>query len=337
VKRIIFLIIILAVIGSGGFWLGKRSGAGKPAEEKPAAEKPADDEPSGIHITREENGKVVLNIDDETQGNIGLKVAHPAAVELAPESEGHGRVLDAAPLVALLTELASSQAAYAVSSNELVRLKTLAGQGNASARALQAAEAAAQHDQLAVQSAKDRLALGWGKDLENQNDVPAFIQALTSLEMVLVRVDLPAGEIMKTPPVGARIVTLSSNSAQAEYVGPASNVDPQIQGQGFVFIVKANAGRLSPGATVTGHIAAAGESVAGVVIPSEAVVRTEDAGWIYVLQGNAEDFVRTKIPLDHATEGGWFVRTGVTATDYLVVTGAQMLLSEELKGTAKPD
>ncbi len=336
-KRAIFLIIILAAIGGGGFWLGKRSGVAKPADEKAAAEKPADDEPSGIHITHGEDGKVVINIDDETQGNIGLKVAHPAAAQLGPEATGYGRVLDPAPLVALLTELASARAAYTVSSNELARLNTLAGEGNASARALQAAEAGALHDQLAVQSAKDRLALSWGKALEKQNDVPAFIQSLTSSGAALVRIDLPAGETLKSPPMGARIATLSGGSVGAEFLSPASSVDPQMQGEGFIFLVQTNASQLMPGAAVTGHIQVSGEPVAGVIIPREAVVRTEDAGWVYVLQGNAEDFTRTKIPLDHPTEAGWFITNGVTATEYVVVAGAQMLLSEELKGSLKPD
>jgi len=41
--------------------------------------------------------------------------------------------------------------------------------------------------------------------------------------------------------------------------------------------------------------------------------------------------------LDHPIEGGWFVSKGVTTEDYLVVTGAQILLSEELKASLKPD
>lgn len=336
-KRVILLIIILAVIGGGGFWMGKQAGGAKPADEKPPAEKAADDEPSGIHIKTEENGKVVLNIDDETQGNMGLKVALPVAAQLGPEFTGHGRVVDPAPLVALLTELASDQAAYAVSSNELARLKTLAEQGNASVRALQTAEAGALHDQLAVQSVKDRLALSWGKGLENQGDLPDYIKSLTSLSTVMARVDLPAGEHLKAPPVGARIVTLSGDSVTAEYFGAALNVDPQTQGEGYMFLIQTNTSRLLPGEALTGHIQVSGEQVAGVIIPREAVVRTEDAGWVYVLQGNAEDFTRTKIPLDHPTEAGWFVTNGVSATQYVLVTGAQTLLSEELKGALKPD
>ena len=57
-------------------------------------------------------------------------------------------MLDPAPLAALVTGLATAGAAYTASSTELARLKTLEGQGNASVRALQTAEAAAQRDRL---------------------------------------------------------------------------------------------------------------------------------------------------------------------------------------------
>jgi hypothetical protein len=269
---------------------------------------------------------------------MGLQVAHPAAASFSPELKGYGRTLDPAPLAALITELASSQAAYAASSNELVRLKTLSNQGNASPRALQAAEASAQHDQLVVQSARDRLLLSWGKAIAEQNDLPAFVQSLTSQNTVLVRVDLPAGETLASLPPGARVATLSGNSAEAEFLEPAPNVDPQTQGQGFLFLLQARALRLLPGEAVTAWLKLAGDPLTGAVIPREAVVRTEGAGWVYVQKsGGDENFTRTSIALDHPVETGWFVTQGVTTNDYVVVTGAQTLLSEELKSSLKPD
>src|SRR5438034_5982422 len=132
-------------------------------------------------------------MDDETQGIMGLLVAKPTAAQMSPELKGYGRVLDPGPLVALTTELSSAFAAYGASSNELARLKTLAGQGNASERALQTAQAGAQRDQLAVLSAKDRLALSGGKGLAERNDPIGLIQALTSQDAAPVRTDLPAG------------------------------------------------------------------------------------------------------------------------------------------------
>jgi hypothetical protein len=87
---------------------------------------------------------------------------------------------------------------------------------------------------------------------------------------------------------------------------------------------------------VTGYIKAGGEPLAGTVVPGDAIIRTEGSAWAYVLQTNAEDFVRLAVALDRPVDNGWFVTNGVTASNSVVATGAQMLLSEEMKGAAKP-
>jgi multidrug efflux pump subunit AcrA (membrane-fusion protein) len=120
---------------------------------------------------------------------------------------------------------------------------------------------------------------------------------------------------------------------EAQFLGLAPNVDPQMQGRGFLFMVGSNAGRLSPGEAVVGYLKVPGEPLAGVIVPRQAVVRTEGSGWVYVLDANgAEAFTRTEISLDHPTDAGYFVGKGVGPGDYIVVNGAQDLLSIELKG-----
>ena len=331
-KRTILLILIGAAVGGGIVYLAK-TGGGKSAGE----EKPAEEEEAKTSITHDTNGNVVVNMNDETQGDAGIKVANPAAAQFIRELKGYGRVLDPAPLSAMATELASDQAAYAVSSNELARLKTLAGQGNTSTRAVQAAEAAAQHDQLAMQSARDRLVLSAGAAVANRGDLPAFIQSLAAQEAALIRIDLPAGETMNSPPEGARIMALSGQIGEAELIGPAPGMDPQTQGRGFIFLTKTNAPRFLPGEAVTGYLKVAGAPVDGVSIPREAVVRTEGSGWIYVLNEGGESFTRIRISLERPTLAGWFVSEGMTDKSYIVVTGAQTLLSEELKASLKSD
>lgn len=327
-KRAILLIIfIAAVVGGGVVWMKKRAEVPKPAEEKTA-----DDEAEGPKITHDANGRVVININDETQGNMGLIVAHPEAIQMTPVLKGYGRVLDPAPLAALLIELASAQAAFTASSNELVRLKTLEGQGNASTRALQTAEAAALRDQIAIRSARDRLVLSLGTAIASQNDLPAFLQSLISQNVFVVRIDLPAGENLQSSPGGARIVTLSGNSAEADFLGPAPNVDPQTQSRGFLFQIKSNSLRLSSGEAVTGYLKVQGEPQAGVIIPRAAVIRADGAGWVYRQNSSGEAYTRIEIALNQPTEAGWFVTKNVTPNDYVVVTGAQQLLSEERKG-----
>ena len=81
-----------------------------------------------------------------------------------------------------------------------------------------------------------------------------------------------------------------------------------------------------------GFLRLPGEPVAGVVIPGTAVVRNEGEAWIYVQKGGSNTFTRVSIDLDRPVEAGWFVTKALGADERLVVSGAQQLLSFELKG-----
>jgi len=266
-----------------------------------------------------------------------LLVAKVAPALLSPEVKGYGRVLDPAPLSVLVTELASGEAAYRVSSNELARLKTLAGQANASARAVQTAEAAALRDQLAIESARLRLALTWGAGIATQTNLQDFVASLSSQGTALVRIDLPGGEVLRSPPRGARISTLTGDSVEAQFLSAATSADPQTLGQGYLFVIHPNSLRLRPGEAVTGNLRVGEEPLAAALIPNDAVVRAAGGGWVYVFDKGGEAFTRTKVALDHPADNGWLITNGVSTNDYVVVTGAQILLSEELKASLKAD
>ena len=278
------------------------------------------------------NGEALVMLDSETQKRIALSVGPVSSTRLEPELKGYGRVLDPAPLAALAVELASAQAALGASQKEFDRLKSLNEEKNASDRALQAAEAAAQRDQILVESVRTRLTLAWGKAVAERTDLPAFVRSLTSLESGVVRIDLPAGEATKASPTAARIVVASAedNPVPAQLLGPAPSVDPQMQGRGFLFLVKAGLPTLVPGRAVTGYLRLPGEAQNGFLVPDSSVVRHGAQVWVYVQIG-ADTFTRRKISLDHPTENGWFVQEGVAKDERVVVSGAQALLSEEQK------
>jgi hypothetical protein len=307
-----------------------RGGPEAPAAEKKAPESAEED--AGPQVSRDAKGNVIITISDEAQGNMGLLVKKPEVAQVSPEVKGFGRVLDPTTLVSLINEFATARAAYIASSNELARARTLSGQGNASERALQTAQATALRDELAMQSAHDKLALSWGRAIADQADLPGISQSLTALQLLLLRVDLPMGQPLTNQPAGARLLTLSGQSLDTELIGPAPNVDPQVQGRGYLLLLKSNPAQLAPGEAVTGYLKIPGEPLKGVVIPREAVVRTEGAGWVYVHTGGGEAFMRVKIPLEHPTEAGWLVTESVSPNDYVVVTAAQQLLSIEQKG-----
>ena len=278
------------------------------------------------------NGEAILTLDAETQKRIALRVEPVLPAKMEPELKGYGRVLDPAPLANLVAELDSARNAWAASQKEFERLKLLSEQKNASDRALQAAESTARRDQIQSESLRTQLRLTWGVALAERADLGAFVQSLVSLESVVVRIDLPAGEVVAASPASARIVTANAegNAISADLLGPAPNTDPQTQGQGFLFLVKANSTRLTPGAAVEGYVRLPGGTLNGFIIPDSAVVRLAGQGWIY-LQTSEQTFTRRRISFDHPVENGWFVSEGIAAHARVVVSGAQTLLSEEQK------
>jgi len=305
----------------------------KDAKEPPAAaaaEKTAEPE---SHVKRGTNGEVVITLDAATQKLMGLQVAPLAPASLPPEIKSYGRVLDASPLASLIGELAAAQAASAASQADLRRLQTLAAQNNASERALQTAEATAARDRAQFESGRLRLVAGWGNAIAARQDLPALVQSLGSLASVLVQIDLPAGESVKAMPTGARVLPLAHDSSplEAQLVGPAPTVDPQLQGRGFLFLVSTNSAALAPGAAVTGLLALPGEAQSGVLVPREAIIRFQGTTWLYRQTGD-ETFERMEVMLDVPLENGWFVRETLKPDDKVVTVGAQQLMSEELKG-----
>jgi hypothetical protein len=150
-------------------------------------------------------------------------------------------------------------------------------------------------------------------------------------QTALVRVDLPPGETLPSPPPSARIVAMTDETKPVDGMlcSALVGVNPQTQSQVFFYLVKDPL--LTPGAAVTGFLKVSGEPVGGVLVPSSAVLHYEGKGWIYVQTGT-NAFARSEIPLDRATANGWFVSGGLTVTNRVVVGGAQAVLSAELSG-----
>ena len=405
----------------------------KPHEAEHAAEKKEPEKTSPV--SHNDKGETVLTLDTNAVARLGLQLAPLAAADFSPEARAFGRVLDPAPLTALVSELATTQLAFEnarrelelvrkrrdaeltnarttlkisednirltkaqadaelaaavaatkASSIELERTKTLARQNNASERALQTAEAAAAKD-LAAQAAaqattaratqaadaavqRDRLQLElsdattqravqaaeaavhtaeiaafavrakivsfYSRSLLELPSLPEFTAALNGGKAALVRLEVPAGEIVKATPTGA---TLLAPGTEGEVLatdlfglGATAATDAQLQGQGFLAVVKSGHERLRVGQFITGALQLPGEKEHGVTVPRAAIVRHEGEAFIY-LATKAGEFTKKEIELEHATPGGWFVHEGLKAGEKIVVSGAQQLLSEESKG-----
>ena len=326
-KKTFPALILGLAIGVAAVWFFQKQNASH--EAKPDEKKEEKKDEAFVHHGT--NGETYLKLDKETQTRMGLKTAPLAAARLKPEVKGYGRVLDPAPLSALVIESATATAALEASTKEFQRLKSLAQTQNASTRALETAEAAMKRDQIAVASVSPRLVLGWGKAVASQPDLPGLARSLAAQEAALVRVDLPLAESAKAAPTGGRLAALTSPEAlvDAQFLGPAPNADPQMQAQGFLFLQKSNP--LPPGAAVVAWLTLPGDAESGVIVPREALLRHAGEVFVY-LQARDDTFARKEIELGRPTETGWFVHAGLKPSDKVVVVGSQQLLSEELKG-----
>jgi hypothetical protein len=320
------LALLLPTVGLGA--TAKEHGEEKNKQKPAAAE---------ARVQRDATGAAVIIMDEATQKRLGLKVEPLAAAQMNREAKAYGRVLDPAPLGALAMELASAQTALENSQHEFERVKTLYEQGrNASTRAYQAAEAAARHNQVQVESLRLKLVSAWGNAIAQEADLPALARSLASLESALVRLDLLAGEFLEQAPIEARVVSVGDEkrAAKAALLGPAPSVEARMQGQGWLFLLKPNSLRLAPGAAVVGKLRLPGEPLRGVIVPSSAMVRVGEKACVY-LQRDKRTFSRRQVRLAEPTEGGWFVSSGLAPKDRVVVVGAQALLSEEFKSQIK--
>ena len=321
--KIILGILAGLALGAAATWTVLKRGD----HEEKKAEEEHKEESRVLHT----NDQTFVKLDKEAQEKVGLQLAPLEAASLAPEVKANGRVLDPAPLAALLVEGATARTTLDASRKELERLKILAQDQNTSARLLEAAAAAVQRDQIFVDASQLKLVTGWGKVIAGQKDLSAFVALLAAQEAALVRLDVPLGDAPKESPTGARIAALNSpeSPVDAQFLGPAASADPQTQGQGFLCLIKSSA--FAPAAAVTGWLMLSGQPEQGVVVPRSAIVRHEGEAFVYV-QTSEGLFLRKEIELHHPTAKGWFIDEGLKPGDKVVTVGAQQLLSEELKG-----
>lgn len=325
--RILVPVVIVAAIAAlvfGYVQMSKEQAADKEADQPIAA-------PSRVHTGTD--SETIITLDAKTQQLVGLKTSRLAAATLWPESKAWGRVLDSAKLVSLHNDVVEARAALEASKPEYERLRKLSAQDNASLHALETAEAQMKRDQGALATAESQLAAASSAVVMRAS--ADFFRSLAERNSVLVRLDLPAGEPAAEAPTGAQLqMPGAGHSVAADFAGRAATTDPEEQGLGFIFLVTNAPPALTPGLAVNGFLQLPGEPLHGVVVPDNAVVRSDERAWIYI-QTKATKFARREILLNHPAPGGWFETNNVAPGDKIVVTGAQSLLSEERKSQIK--
>jgi len=270
-----------------------------------------------------------VRLEAETQERLGLKIEAPVPVRWRPDLRATGRVANPLTFLSAVADYEAARTAAGASQAELARTQKLAAQENTSARSLEAAQTAAVRDALALQAARAKFASDWGMDLAGRTNLTALADELQSGARSLVKLFPPVGVFPNPPPATAVVNAWEedTNGTPAEFAD-ALNIDPATQVQTLLYVVQR---KLPPDLAVTARLLLPGEPVNGLQVPAAAVLRYQGLGWVYV-QTDTNQFVRVVIPLDRPWGAGWFVGDNLTATNRIVVTGAQSVLSAELSG-----
>jgi hypothetical protein len=333
-KKIANFVLIAAVLAvlTWALWRGltMKHESDEHAEVPPAES--AEKEPEHEDFT--------VMLEKEKWSAIGIEMAEPEKSELAPRRVAFGRVLDPSPLVALDGDLAAAEAAISASRAEFERTQKLLAAGeNTSRKSFETAEAQFRADEIKADSLRRQAALQWGAALPAGDAAKrrAFVEALVHGDAALVRADLLPGEAVTDLPRAARLLVLGREQQPIEtaLISPSTDADPRTQAQGFIILVEKPPFALRPGMALTAWLELPEKPRAGFLLPRAAVLRHDGRAWVFVQE--EEKFVRKPVMLDSPLEAGWFISAengGLKADDLIVVTGPQVLLSEEMKAAA---
>lgn len=305
--------------------------------------------PSRVSITQ---GISVVTLPQAAQEQSGIEVMRLDKSQHLSTLNTYGTVVNIDSLIEqrnrYLTAKAEANVARASLTNTQQEFNRLAALNrddkNVSDRAVAGAEALLKADQAKLNAAESiaqnmRGSIGqqWGEALASQATLQTENSAFNRIMQyrdVLIQVTLPfdtpspkPGSSIFVAPTGASSGSTAQN-IQANFVSASPQTDTAIQGKTFYYRAPANSLRV--GMRVSIRMKNSNQSKEGVIVPSSAVVWYGGQAWAYRKE-ESDRFSRLPLSTANETDGGWFMSTGFKAGDEVVITGAQLLLSEEFK------
>jgi hypothetical protein len=292
-------------------------------------------------------GQGAIVLAAKAQSTSGLQTIALTSVSNHPEFIAYGKAVNIQPLMELrhrylvaLTERGGAAARFKQAEQNIRRQQDLYREGVASKHNLQVQQAQWQTDKALFDASGvqgkaiiDEARLTWGKKLTewalsaDDEQLSDFLSG----KKTLLHITLPVNKQL-TDEVRSIDVEASGNRSaaiKAELISAAPQADATAQGESYFF--QADGSRIRTGMRIAAWIPEPGESQSGVVIPKSALIWHMDQAFVYIKTAE-EQFSRRPIEHYSATAGGYFVGSGLSAGEQLVVTGGQMLLSEEFRG-----
>ena len=149
-------------------------------------------------------------------------------------------------------------------------------------------------------------------------------------EAQLLEITLPANVTLHSDvhDIEVDLYGRRTDAISATLISSAPQVDPVTQGKRYFFKITGNT--LPFGAHINAWIPRSTEKHLGVVIPEKAVVWHLGQAFVFVRTEDSQ-FSRRIVPELIPVKGGYFAANGFEANEEIVISGAQTLLSQELK------
>ena len=310
----------------------------------------ADDDDLPEPISAKQNQTTVY-IKGSAQAQAGLETIELKPASFQSEFSAMGKAVNLQPLLLLrsryllsLTEHRGIHAKLKHAGQNARRMQNLYQQGITAERHLQAQQAQLQAEQaqldasnIQTQTIVDEALLGWGRTLTDwalSNDAKALSGFLSGKQALLL-ITIPVGRLLPAQPHNIYVDSAGDrNSAQtATFISAAPQQDNTTQGDFYFF--QTSGARIKPGMRLTAWLPEQ-QQQSGVIIPKSALLWHMNQTFVY-LKTDINTFVRQPLTDYSDTSGGYFVSTGLLPGQLIVTRGAQLLLSEEIRGQISSD
>ena len=307
----------------------------------------ADDDDKPVAQLTNSAGSGTIFLSAAAQSASGLQTITLTPASHHAEFTAYGKALTIQPLMELrhryslaLTERNGAAARFNQADQNIRRQQDLYRDGATSKRNLQVQQAQWQTDKAQVDASgaqskaiADEARLNWGERLSDWalSADPEPLNGFLSGKQSLLQITLPVNKQLANDIQSIYVETSGNRSAanKAELISMAPQADNGAQGESYFFRAAGN--HIKPGIRVAAWIPEQDENQSGVVIPKSALIWYMDQAFVYVKTAE-EQFSRRTIDQFSATVDGYFIGNGIDAGEQLVVTGGQMLLSEEFRG-----
>jgi hypothetical protein len=291
--------------------------------------------------------QLTIKINNALQLSSGIETTTVEAYNQQTEFIAYGKAVNLHPLLALRTRylqtIAESNRALAKfkhAEQTINRQQDLFKNGVSSKRNLQEHQAQwhiekAQADASNFQAKAiiDEAILVWGQALTDWalNSKSDNLSDFISGQRKLLQITLPSNkhlaETIKTIVVDT---TGNRNLAhKADYISATELTESITQGESYYF--QSTDKKIKTGMNITAWIPENDKSDTGVIIPKSALIWNMDQAFVYI-KTDEETFHRRIITQYTASNNGYFVANTIESGEKVVTKGAQMLLSEQLRG-----